>query len=620
MFDAELANILVTPFISAVIIALFLRKHGNLASWVSVAAAGILCALSLSLIFGDGPKDPNASCRWMELGAVTINMGFLWDANTATMLFVVAFVGFWIHVFSLGYMHDDEAKARFFGGLSIFMFSMLGIVFADNLFMIFIFWELVGFSSYMLIAHYHKTDEAAQACKKAFIVNRIGDLGFVVGIILTYWTFGTANLSELHALASVEGNKGVITDAMGLLLMCGFLGKSAQFPLHVWLPDAMAGPTPVSALIHAATMVAAGVFFLVRVEFLLTDNVDSIIAWLGAAMALYAGVCALTQRDIKKILAYSTLSQLGYMAAAFGLGYPGIALFHLMTHAFFKALMFLGSGSVIYGCHHEQDIFKMGGLAKKMPITAATFGIGVLAISGFPFLSGFFSKDAILIAANLGNTPIFAVLMVAAFLTSFYMGRLYWITFLGTPNSEDASHAKETPAVMWAPLVVLAILSVIGGLKSVPYIHELFHAFHHSLEVLHHVEGYKGAHNLLYILGTAAWVVGLGGSYVFYKAGSPEDNLEKNQPLVYKALKKALFFDPLYNFYVNKIQDRVALVIDVLDKLVVQALLVRGSAGIIYIGGLCTRMLHNGNLQLYSFWIALGILLFGAVALGWIGN
>jgi NADH-quinone oxidoreductase subunit L len=618
MPDIQLAHILVVPLISAVFIALFLRQKGTLASLVSVAAAGLLCGLALYLIFGDGPKAAHVSYRWMELGAVTINMGFLWDANTATMLFVVAFVGFWIHIFSLGYMHDDEAKARFFGGLSIFMFSMLGIVFADNLFMIFIFWELVGFSSYMLIAHYHKTDEAAQACKKAFIVNRVGDLGFVLGIILTYWTMGTANITELEALAKVNPDK--VTDTIGLLLMCGFLGKSAQFPLHVWLPDAMAGPTPVSALIHAATMVAAGVYFLIRVQFLINADVLSLIAWLGAAMALYAGICALTQRDIKKILAYSTLSQLGYMAAAFGLGYPGIALFHLTTHAFFKALMFLGSGSVIYGCHHEQDIFKMGGLAKKMPITAGTFGIGVLAISGFPMLSGFFSKDAILVAAKLHNLPVFAILMVAAVLTSFYMGRLYWITFLGKPNSDHSSHAKETPVTMWLPLVVLAALSVVGGQEAVPYIKELFNAFHHSLHDLHHAQGHDDAHQLLLILGSAAWIIGLGGSFTIYKAGSAEDNLEKNQPLVFKALKKALFFDPLYNFYVTKVQDRIALVIDVLDKLIVQALLVRGSAGLVYIGGLCTRMLHNGNLQLYSFWIALGILVFGAVALGWIGS
>ena len=615
MFEASMPTILLTPLISAVIIALFLRRKGNLAAGVSVAAAGILCILSLQLIFGEGGNP--VTYKWLELGALQINLGFLWDPNTATMLFVVAFVGFWIHVFSLGYMHDDEGKARYFGGLSIFMFSMLGIVFADNLFMIFIFWELVGFSSYMLIAHYHKTDEASRACRKAFIVNRVGDLGFVLGILLTFWSLGTANISELQAIATQHPDK--VTNAIGLLLMCGFIGKSAQFPLHVWLPDAMAGPTPVSALIHAATMVAAGIYFLVRIQLLITPDVLTLIAWLGAAMALYAGICALTQRDIKKILAYSTLSQLGYMSAAFGLGYPGIALFHLTTHAFFKALMFLGSGSVIYGCHHEQDIFKMGGLYRRMPVTALTFGIGVLAISGFPFLSGFYSKDAILIAANLKSTPIFLVLMAAAFLTAFYMGRLYWITFLGKPNSEHADHAKETPVVMWLPLIVLATLSVIGGYQYAPFIKELFHAFDGNLKTLHHTDGHNAAHKLLLILGTAAWAVGLGGSYVFYKAGSSVDNLEKHQPKLFGILRKALFFDPLYNFYVAKIQNRVADIIDVFDKLIIQGVLVRGSAGILYVTGLFTRMLHGGNLQFYSFWVAVGVLVLGAFALGWIG-
>ena len=275
------------------------------------------------------------------------------------------------------------------------MFSMLGITLADNLIMIFVFWELVGFSSYLLIAHYYSTDEAAQASKKAFIVNRIGDFGFLIGIVLTYWAFDTVNLVEIenqlnNILAWNQENPQSqvltpVTTALCLALACGFIGKSAQFPLHVWLPDAMAGPTPVSALIHAATMVAAGIFLLVRIEFLFTDHGLSLVALLGAGMGLYAGFCALVQRDIKKILAYSTLSQLGYMAAAFGLGMSGLAMFHLMTHAFFKALMFLGSGSVIHACHHEQDIFNYGGLRKKMPITAYTFLVGCLPFPEFVF-------------------------------------------------------------------------------------------------------------------------------------------------------------------------------------------------------------------------------------------
>ena len=422
-------SILLLPLLSALITLLFLRKSGNIASLLSVATSGGILVFALYLIFNGENEVFTWQTTWMKMAGWELSFGFLIDAPARLLLFVVSFVGFLIHVFSLGYMADDEAKSRYFGGLSIFMFSMIGITVADNLIMIFVFWELVGFSSYLLIAHYLTTDEAAQASKKAFIVNRVGDFGFLIGIVLTYWAFGTVNLLELADL--VDFDPSLISTFLGLALACGFIGKSAQFPLHVWLPDAMAGPTPVSALIHAATMVAAGIYLLLRIDFMFTEHALSLLAILGAGMGLYAGFCALVQRDIKKILAYSTLSQLGYMAAAFGLGMPGIALFHLMTHAFFKALMFLGSGSVIHACHHEQDIFKYGGLRKKMPITAITFLIGVLAICGVNFLSGYFSKDAILLTAYNVNMPVFILLYAGAILTALYMFRLYFITFEG---------------------------------------------------------------------------------------------------------------------------------------------------------------------------------------------
>ena len=388
-------SMLFLPLLSAVVTLFFLRKSGNIASLLSVCTAGGILVLALALIFNFDEDVMAWDTTWFTMGGWELRFGVLIDGPARLLLFVVAFVGFLIHIFSLGYMENDPARPRYFGGLSIFMFSMLGITLADNLIMIFVFWELVGFSSYLLIAHYFHTEEASKASRKAFIVNRVGDFGFLIGIILTYWTYGTVNLSELADLADFSPN--LATTVLCLALACGFIGKSAQFPLHVWLPDAMAGPTPVSALIHAATMVAAGVYLLLRIDFLFTEEALGLIGLLGAVMGLYAGFCALAQRDIKKILAYSTLSQLGYMAAAFGLGAPGVALFHLTTHAFFKALMFLGSGSVIHACHHEQDIFKYGGLRKRMPITAFTFLIGVLAISGVNFLSGYFSKDAILL-------------------------------------------------------------------------------------------------------------------------------------------------------------------------------------------------------------------------------
>ena len=404
MTPATLALVvLLAPLASAAVIALLLRRAGALAAAVSVTAAVIIAAGAFTLAFGGARFE--ASMTWLRLGSFVLSLGFKFDDLAALMLVIVGIVGLCVHVFSLGYMHDDAAKARYFGGLSIFMFSMLGIVFADNLFMMFIFWELVGFSSWLLINHWHEKQSASDASKKAFITNRVGDFGFLLGIILCYWSNGTVNLSELAA------GHHVYSTLIPLLLFCGAVGKSAQLPLQVWLPDAMEGPTPVSALIHAATMVAAGIYMLCRINVLMVPDALTVIMWVGTATALYAALCAIVQRDIKKILAYSTLSQLGYMVAAFGLGSKmihvsdtlvdaaggtavshwamlgaatgvGAAMFHLTTHAFFKALLFLGSGSVIHGCHHEQDIFKMGGLSSRMKLTFVTFTIGVAAIIG----------------------------------------------------------------------------------------------------------------------------------------------------------------------------------------------------------------------------------------------
>jgi NADH-quinone oxidoreductase subunit L len=604
---------LLTPLLSAALIAFFCRRRGAIAATISVAAAASICVFTFLAIRGAEGQTLVASWDWLTFGNFNVSMGFLFDGTSATMLTMVAFVGFLIHVFSLGYMVDDKARGRFFGGLSIFMFSMLGIVLADNLIMIFVFWELVGFSSYMLIGHYLETKEAAAASKKAFIVNRIGDLGFLIGIVYAYWHFGTTNLNEMAAMVSV--NPALISGTIAALLMCGFIGKSAQFPLHVWLPDAMAGPTPVSALIHAATMVAAGVYFLIRITFLFPVDVLTFIAWLGTAVAVYAGFCAYAQNDIKRILAYSTLSQLGYMSAAFGLGYPGIALFHLITHAFFKALLFLGAGSVIHGCHHEQDIFKMGGLFKKMPVTALTFLIGVLALCGVYGLAGFYSKDAILIAGGLGNTPVFVLLTLGAFLTAGYMGRLFWIAFLGQPKSDAASHAHESGLTMLVPLIVLAALSVVGGWIGF-WPEQLGEIIRLDLDHLHHAEGYEGMHKTILIFGSAAWIVGLFGSFFFYGAGAKEDRLEKKASPVYGFLKDRLWFDEIYDFYVAKIQQRVADLLGFLDVFVVKGVLVRGSAGLVGLVGMCSKSLHVGNIHGYVYWFLAGLILFWAAAAG----
>ena len=602
-------SMLFLPLLSASVTLFFLRKNGNLASLLSVSTSGGILVLALSLIFSDNQETLAWDTTWFSMGGWELRFGFLIDAPARLLLFIVAFVGFLIHIFSLGYMANDPARPRYFGGLSIFMFSMLGITLADNLVMIFVFWELVGFSSYLLIAHYFKTDEAAKASRKAFIVNRVGDFGFLIGIVLTFWTYGTVNLSELADLA--DFSPSLATTGLCLALACGFIGKSAQFPLHVWLPDAMAGPTPVSALIHAATMVAAGVYLLLRIDFLFTEQALGLIAILGASMGLYAGFCALVQRDVKKILAYSTLSQLGYMAAAFGLGAPGVALFHLTTHAFFKALMFLGSGSVIHACHHEQDIFKYGGLRKRMPITALTFLVGVLAISGVNFLSGYFSKDAILLWAYNFNIPVFIILYAGAILTSVYMFRLYFITFEGDSRSKCAEDARENSFLMTGPLVVLAIFSAFGGYHSL-YPKQLGSYLGPDLSAV----SLLPHHMWMIVLGTSAWVIGLLFAKSFYSKVQNEDPLARRFPTFYELCRSKLFFDEIYQFYLSKIQDPLARFIEVMELLFISGLLVRGSAGVAALFSMLAKVCYVGKIHAYAFWFILGTVGFLLYAAG----
>ncbi len=546
------------------------------------------------------------------------------DDLAALMLTIVGIVGLCVHVFSLGYMKDDAAKARYFGGLSIFMFSMIGIVLADNLFMIFIFWELVGFSSWVLINHWHEKTSASDAAKKAFITNRVGDFGFLIGIVWCYWANHTVNLTEL-------GHHHVFSTAIALLLFCGAVGKSAQLPLQVWLPDAMEGPTPVSALIHAATMVAAGIYMLCRIQVLMVPDALTVIMWTGTATALYAACCAIVQSDIKKVLAYSTLSQLGYMVAAFGLGgqtltsiEPGghvrhllagalvtgasAAMFHLTTHAFFKALLFLGSGSVIHGCHHEQDIFKMGGLKSRMPLTFWTFTIGVAAIIGVPLLAGFYSKDAILYLAYANNKAVFLVLAFTAVLTALYMTRLWKITFLGEPSSESAAHAHEGGLTLTLPLVVLAVLAAIAGY------HEHYpDAFADVLLLLPEPEG--TVHTIILITSAVVLLLGAGTALMFYKS-SPTDALEERSPGLFRLLASKLWFDEIYQWYIDKVQQRFALLLNFLEQIFLAGFIVRGGAGLVGLFGQGARALHVGKLNVYLYWFLGGVVILWLFAAG----
>lgn len=611
--------VLLLPLVSAAVIALGLRRAHGVAALVSTLTAAAIAAIALILAV-QGERFASAM-EWLRLGNFSVSLGINYDDHAALMLCIVGVVGLCVHVFSLGYMKDDPAKARYFGGLSIFMFSMIGIVLADNLLMIFIFWELVGFSSWLLINHFHAKQSAADASKKAFIVNRVGDFGFLLGIVMCYWLNGTVSFSELAAGHAQSG-------WVALLLFCGAVGKSAQLPLQVWLPDAMEGPTPVSALIHAATMVAAGIFMLCRIEPLMTPQALNVIMWTGAVTALYAALCAITQRDIKKVLAYSTLSQLGYMVAAFGLGSlatehdgktvlvaagVGAAMFHLTTHAFFKALMFLGSGSVIHGCHHEQDIFKMGGLAKKMPITFFTFTIGVFAIAGLPYLTaGFYSKDAILHLAQEKNTAVFAILVFTAVLTSFYMFRMWKLVFLGTPRSDEASHAHEGGLTLTAPLVLLAVLSIAGGWTT----HEgtgLIYGDHFKnvLKLIPHAEGLSVVAMSLGILA-----VGAGAALLLYKSGTA-DSLAQKSPAAFAGLHLLkVSFDAGYDWFVAKVQQRFALVLKFLDDVLIAGVLVRGSALGAEALGWCARALHTGSLHAYVWWFLAGAVALWALAAG----
>jgi NADH-quinone oxidoreductase subunit L len=483
------------------------------------------------------------------------------------------------------------------------MFSILGIVVADNLLMTFIFWELVGFSSYMLIAHYFDKDFAAAASKKAFITNRIGDLGFILGIALCLHLYGTLDFVALKAAAGPA-----VPVAVGALLMCGFLGKSAQFPLHVWLTDAMAGPTPVSALIHAATMVAAGVYFMARVSFLLAPEVLSWMAISGAGMAALAGLCALAQTDIKKSLAYSTLAHLGIMGCALGLGHPELAVLHMAMHAFFKATLFLGAGSVIHGCHHEQDMLKMGGLLKKMPLTAATFIAATLSNCAVPFFAGWYSKDAILEAAWHGhNLPVFTFLAIAALATCLYSGRMIRLVFLGEANSEAAEHAHESPWTMTLPITVLGLVFAVGAGFAAHYLipASSLQVVHASLEEMHFSFTAPST-----IVGLLALVFGFGGALKFYGTTRGTDALQVVSPRTYALLERR-WMDGLYRWWIDGPQRRIAEFIAFLDLLLINGVAVRWIAGgaTAALGHLTGRTFHRGQTRGYALWIVIGSLL-----------
>jgi len=608
--------LLLLPLFSALVILLAHRMLKGACVAISLFSSLICLFVSIMLL---GTKDSTPLLLpFIEVGDIKIAIDAIIDQQSRGMMFIVTSIGFFVHLFSVGYMKEDESKERFFGALSLFMFSMTGIVLSGNLFMMFIFWELVGLSSYLLIGHWFEKASAAEASKKAFLTNRIGDFGFMIGILMLFManhgdvSFGGLQESfttgTIHDAAKLHPTYYMIA---ALAIFMGAMGKSAQFPLHVWLPDAMEGPTPVSALIHAATMVAAGVYMLVRCAFVIEASHDAatIIAWIGGITALMAALIATQQNDIKRVLAYSTLSQLGYMVMAVGLvamhaasshhdaaapGHP--AMFHLYTHAFFKAMLFLGSGAVIYACHHEQDIWKMGGLRKHMPVTFVTFLIGTASLMGVPGTSGFMSKETILGVAveTKGGSPLFWIGVGTAILTAFYMTRMFVVAFLGKPRTESAHHATEAPIIMLLPLGLLALLTVFSPWDWASNMLQAMKPAHAE------------PHSTVLAASIGALILGSGAGFFIYK-GRDSDPLASNK--LAKVFANKFYFDELYTVLVKVFQDGLAWIITGIERIFVDGIVARLPAFAVRRFGSAARALTGGHLQGYTFVLGAGLLL-----------
>ena len=599
---------LLLPLLAAAVDWVCFSRCARAAATLSIFSAAATFALCVAYLAGLNTGDPGAYVWLPTLGGaqnlLTLKLGLTMDSLAMNMMLVVTGIGLLVHIFSLGYMKGDPSNlSRYFAGLSIFMFSMSVIVLADNLGMTFIGWEMVGFSSYLLIGHWFTKAAAADAAKKAFITNRVGDFGFLIGIMLVVGYLHTLDYQTIAANNAALPGAEVCT-AITLCLFCGAIGKSAQFPLHVWLPDAMEGPTPVSALIHAATMVAAGVYMLVRLQVCMpaafTPCAGTVIATVGGVTALLAALMAVQQDDIKRVLAYSTLSQLGYMVMAVGLMAGEAAMFHLYTHAWFKALLFLGAGAIIICCHHEQNIWRMGGLSKKMPLTTLCFLMGTAALVAIPGFSGFFSKEAILDAAWEKSMPLFIIGVVVAALTTFYMVRLCLVTFFGKAMGHGAEKAHEASPSMLLPLLLLALMAIISGYGFIADTLVPFNGFHaHGFEA--------GAP---FYASLAALIVGGGAAYAVYGLGQKEQD-----PLAGNALSSALrnrfFIDSFYDtVLVNGIQRFIACILHFLDDGLIRGLLVQGTARLVAcVGGLLGRV-QCGSLRGYAALTALGLIFF----------
>ena len=614
--------------------------YRKLVAFIAPAVVGaafvvaLLCVLSLASRPADGRTFVQILFPWIQAGSLRVPAALQLDPLSSVMALVVTGVGFLIHVYSVGYMAHERAFARYFVYLNLFMFAMLTLVLANNYLLMFVGWEGVGLCSYLLIGFWYEKQSASDAGKKAFIANRIGDFGVLLAMFLVFWTFGSLSYTEVFAKVPLLRESGVLTTglatAITLLLFLGATGKSAQIPLYVWLPDAMEGPTPVSALIHAATMVTAGVYMVARSSalFLLAPDTMMVVAVIGAVTAIFSATIGICQTDIKRVLAYSTVSQLGYMFLACGVGAFTAAIFHLMTHAFFKALLFLGSGSVIHALSGEQDMRKMGGLRKYVPVTFATMFVATLAIAGIPGLSGFFSKDEILwqsFSSPHGSPALWALAALAAGITAFYMFRLIFLTFFGESrmDPEVEKHAHESPWTMTMPLMILAVLSIAGGWIGIPAVLGGGNLFEHWLAPVFHPVAAASAHGAeaavhhpaaleigLMALSVAIALCGIGLAYFLYRVrtGKPAE-IAKAWPTLYDAVYHKYYIDEFYEWAViRRIVNVSTGLWQMFDALFIDGI-VNGAADLVRAAGDRVRRLQGGVVGGYAFSLLAGAVL-----------
>ena len=605
------------PALAFLIIGPFTRQEKNLSATIAITMMSLAFAFSVFVALATvnyqiTMNDPYVmKALWAQIGDVKLTMGVLIDPLAAMMLVIVTLVSLLVYIYSVSYMEHDEGMGRFFAFISLFSASMLGLVVSVNFLQLYVFWEGVGLCSYLLIGFYYHKVSAREAAKKAFITTRIGDFGMLVGILLVQMVFGTMDFIELRMLVPpyvVAAGTGFLT-VIGLLLFMGPIGKSGQFPLHVWLLDAMEGPTPTSALIHAATMVAAGVYLVARAFFIFSESpfVMDFIAGLGAFTALFAAIIAVTQRKFKSVLAYSTISQLGYMMLAVGVGAFSASMFHLMTHAFFKAMLFLCAGAVMHALDDETDITKMGGLWRKMPLTFAAMLVGVLAISGIPPFSGFFSKDEILAAVMHASTPLYVMATFTSFLTAFYMARLLIVAFLGESRSPHEAH--EVDAFMRWPMIMLILLTIVSGAWG------YFGGF--SVWINEGVPHHEAIDWTVAGTSTALALIAFAAAYQIYGRHSLRSAMQaRSFGFLYRVVYHKFYIDELYGYFRERLVYGTALILKWVDEKIFDNIMIGLGAYALATSDLLTES-ANGQAQRYVVVFYTGVLILLCYALYW---